>query len=66
MEDRRHIKSLRRIAQAYRVAEENDDGYEDLMAYEFLQEAAKMELEIIATETNKHRKSKRKGGKKRK
>ena len=33
------------------------------MAYEFLQETAKMELEIIATETSKHRKKKRKGGK---
>ena len=63
MTDRRHVKTLRKLAQTYREAEENSDGYEDLMAYEFLQEAAKMELEIIATETSKHRKKKRKGGK---
>lgn len=63
MTDRRHVKTLRKLAQAYRETEENSDGYEDLMAYEFLQEAAKMELEIIATETSKHRKKKRKGGK---
>ena len=64
MTDRRHVKTLRKLAQAYRETEENSYGYEDLMAYEFLQEAAvKMELEIIATETSKHRKKKRKGGK---
>ena len=63
MTDRRHVKTLRKLAQTYREAEENSDGYEDLMAYEFLQEAAKMELEIIATETSKHKKKKRKGGK---
>ena len=61
MTDRRHVKTLRKLAQAYREAEENSDGYEDLMAYEFLQETAKMEHEIIATETSKHRKNKRKG-----
>ena len=63
MTDRRHVKTLRKLAQAYREMEETSYGYEDLMAYEFLQEAAKMELEIIATETSKHRKKKRKGGK---
>ena len=65
MADRRHIKTLRRIAEAYRRAEEDNEGYEDIMAYEFLQETAKMELEIIATETSKHRKNRRKGGKRR-
>lgn len=66
MTDRRHIKTLKRIAEAYREAEENhpEEYLDELMSYEFLQESARMELEIKAMEAS-NKKTRRKGGKER-
>ena len=60
--NRKHIRTLKRIAEAYRYAEEShpEEFLDELMSYEFLQEAARMELEIIAQQTSKAKM--RKGG----
>ena len=62
MTDRRHIKTLKRIAEAYREAEENhpEEYLDELMSYEFLQETAWIELETMAAQTSKRKKG---GGK---
>ena len=60
--NRRHIRTLKRIAEAYRCAEEDhpEEFLDELMSYEFLQETARIELETMAAQTSKRKKG---GGK---